>query len=378
MTRPSRKKLARAALNQVEAIVRTPAVPDKPAREKRGGRAAAPGPKRLNLALQGGGSHGAFTWGVLDRLLEDDRLIIEAISGTSAGAMNAAVMAAGYADSGRAGAREALATFWHRVAEAGRYGPIQRMPWDKLTHNYRLDHTPSYIMLDMMSRLFSPYQLNPTNAHPLRDILAESIDLEKLRQPGGIRLFICATNVRTGKIKVFENAELSIDALLASACLPFMFQAVEIGGEHYYDGGYMGNPPLYPLIYKGSSHDVIIVQINPLIRKEIPTSAREIMDRVNEISFNASLMREMRAVYFVTSLIDSGQLDANKHHRMYVHMIENEDKLRELHASSKLNADPEFLEYLRDLGRDSTERWLATHYDQLAVESSVDLAATFM
>ncbi|MBL8672212.1 MAG: patatin-like phospholipase family protein [Alphaproteobacteria bacterium] len=353
----------------------------KPAAEP--GAVAAPAladwrPKHVNLALQGGGSHGAFTWGVIERLMDEERIIVDGISGTSAGAMNAAVMAAGYAGGGRQGARDALASFWHRIAAAGKSGPIQRTPWDKAMGNFRLDTSPSYVFFDMLGRLYSPYQLNPMNQNPLKDVLEQSIDFEMLRRPGAVRLYVSATNVRSGKIKVFQNDEMCIEALLASACLPFMFQAVEYKGEHYYDGGYMGNPAIFPLIYGSATQDVIIVQINPLYREEVPTSAREILDRVNEISFNSTLMREMRAVYFVTRLIDTGKLDPNEYRRMHVHMIENEEKMRELHASSKLNADPEFLEYLRGLGRDATEHWLERNFDKLGEESTVDLLQTYL
>lgn len=333
--------------------------------------------KRVNLALQGGGAHGAFTWGVLDRLLEDPRIGIESISGTSAGAMNAAVLAYGFAQDGAEGARHALDTFWTKIAEGSEKSLIQRSLWDRMTKNFRVDHLPGYMLLDMMTRMISPYQLNPMNFHPLRDVLDAIIDYDVLRHADSIKLYIAATNVRSGKVRLFTGKELSTDALLASACLPFMFQAVEIDGESYYDGGYMGNPCIFPIIYGCESKDIIIVQINPLCREEVPTSARDIMDRVNEISFNSSLMREMRAIKFVTSLIDSGALSDKQYKRMLVHMIEAEEEIKRLGASSKLNADLEFLLHLKEVGRQSTDAWLARNFDRIGVDSTVDLATTF-
>ena len=335
------------------------------------------GHKRINLALQGGGSHGAFTWGVLDRLLEDPRVEIEGITGTSAGAMNAAALACGYAEDGRKGARLRLDHFWDKIAEGGRKSPIKRMPWEK-SDNFRLDNTMSFNLFDTLTRLFSPYQLNPTNVHPIRDILDAAIDFDRLRRSSGIKLFIAATNVRSGKVKIFQNKDMSSDVLLASACLPFLFQAVEIDGEHYYDGGYMGNPCIYPLIYGCDSSDVLIVQINPLSREEIPTSARDIMDRVNEISFNSSLMREMRAVHFVSRLIDSGALDSTQYKRTWIHMIEADEQIKKLGASSKLNAAPEFLNYLKSIGRETAEKWLGSYWENVGAESTVDLVKTYL
>jgi NTE family protein len=250
--------------------------------------------KTVNLALQGGGSHGAFAWGVLDRLLEDGRIKIEGISATSAGAMNATVLAYGLAEGGTEGARSALAFFWRNIAEAARTSPLQPSPLDRLLHNHWLDFSPAFQMLDLMTRVFSPYQLNPLNINPLRDVLVQSVDFEQLRRCSSAKLFLSATNVRTGKVKIFNTSEITPDAVLASACLPFLFQAVEIDGEAYWDGGYMGNPAIFPLIYECVSTDVVIVHINPLARPDVPRTSGEIMNRINEISFNSSLMREAR------------------------------------------------------------------------------------
>jgi NTE family protein len=334
--------------------------------------------KRINLALQGGGSHGAFTWGVLDRLLEDHRIVIDSVCGTSAGAMNATVLVSGDAEDGREGGREALREFWGRIGAIGRYGPFQRTPINRLMGDWRLDYSPNFFVLDAMSRVFSPSQLNPMGLNPLRCVLEETIDFDLVRFAPGIRLFICATNVRSGKVKIFSGREITVESLLASACLPGMFQAVEIDGEVYYDGGYMGNPALFPLLYESESHDLVIVQINPLHREEVPQTAREIHDRVNEISFNATLMREMRTIHFVNRLIDGGELDPAEYKRTNIHLIEAAEEMKALHASSKLNADPELLDYLRTLGRSAAGDWLDKNFDRLGVGSSIDVAKTYL
>jgi NTE family protein len=346
-------------------------------------RKPAPAPahrphKRINLALQGGGAHGAFTWGVLDRLLADDRIDIEGICGTSAGAMNAAVMAYGHAVDGREGARLALATFWHRIAEAGAWGPVQRSPLDRMMGTFRLENSPTYFWMDIFSRVWSPYQTNPFNYNPLRDVLDKTIDFEVLRTQSTMKLFICATNVESGKVRVFQNEHLKVEALLASACLPFMFQAVEVDGQYYWDGGYMGNPAIYPLIYSCEARDVVIVQINPLERKGVPRTAREILDRVNEISFNSTLMREMRAVHFVSRLIESGQLESTDYKRMLIHMVEADDVLKELGASTKLVADLPFLEHLKAVGHAAADSWLETNFEHIGEKSTLDLVATYL
>ena len=334
--------------------------------------------KTLNLALQGGGAHGAFAWGVLDRLLEDDRINFEGVSATSAGAMNAVAMAYGLSQGGREGAKTCLAQFWRRIAHAGASGPLQASWLDKATHNHSLDNSPAFMMLDLVSRLFSPYQFNPMNYNPLRQVLEATVDFERLQQDTKLKLFLSATNVRTGKVKIFENSEITSDAVLASACLPFMFQAVTIKGEDYWDGGYMGNPAIYPLIYSCQSRDVLVVHINPLERTETPTSARDIMNRINEISFNSSLMREMRAVAFVTKLIDDGVVPEGKMKRMLVHSVEAQDFMRELGVSSKMNADWEFLTHLRDIGRERAEVWIHDNFDNLNVKSTVDLGDLYL
>ena len=334
--------------------------------------------KSINLALQGGGAHGAFAWGVLDRLLEDERVAFDGISATSAGAMNAAVVVFGLASGGREGARTALANFWRRVAHASSFSPLQPTFFDRLMHNHSLEMSPAFFMLDIMTRVFSPYELNPFNNNPLRKVLEQSVDFDILRRQKDVKLYLSATNVRQGKVRVFETSEITADVVLASACLPFMFQAIEIDGEPYWDGGYMGNPAIFPLIYHCDSRDVVIVHINPIMRSETPKTARDILNRINEISFNSSLMREMRAISFVTKMIDDGTIADKKMKRMLIHSIDAEEFMRKLGVSSKMNADWEFLTHLRDVGREQAESWLAANFDALNKSSTVDIDEKYL
>jgi NTE family protein len=340
-----------------------------PARAK----AASNRVRTVNLALQGGGAHGAFAWGVLDRLLEDERIGFEGVTACSAGAMNAVVLAYGLTEGGRQGAKTALANFWRRISHAASLSPLQPTWFDRLTHNHAMESSPAFMAFDLMTRMMSPYEFNPLNYNPLREVLAQSVEFERLNKDCAVKLFLSATNVCTGKVRVFKNPEITIDSVLASACLPFMFQAVEIDGEHYWDGGYMGNPAIYPLIYNCDSADVVVVHINPINRCSEPRTAREILNRINEISFNSSLMREMRAIAFVTRLIDEGQVKPGSLKRMLIHAIEAEEFMRGLSVSSKLNPDWEFLTHLRDVGRQAAESWLAANFDSLNVASSVDI-----
>ena len=265
------------------------------------------GRKRINVALQGGGAHGAFSWGVLERLMSDDRLFIDGLSGTSAGAMNAVVFTDGFVRGRQKGAIEALNQFWRRVSEGALVPMAMTKALAPLHTGWNMDDTLGFHMMDAVTRLFSPYQLNPLDLHPLRDILIDLVDFEGLRRRPDIKLFVAATNVRTCKLKVFRTPEITVDALLASACLPVMFRAVEIDGESYWDGGYLANPPISPLIHECVSKDVVIIQINPRNRPEVPTMAREILNRINEISFSSSLMREMNGIATVSRLIEKGQ-----------------------------------------------------------------------
>jgi NTE family protein len=347
---------------------------------KSGKAASAPAEtKTINLALQGGGAHGAFTWGVLDRLLEDERIGFDGISATSAGAMNATVFSYGMAAGGREGARKALAGFWRRISHAASQSPLQPTPLERMFGNHSMAHSSAFVFFDFMTRLLSPYEFNPLNLNPLRQVLLDSVDFDALgRKTCPIKLFLSATNVRTGKVKVFDNSEIGVDAVLASACLPFLFQAVEIDGEAYWDGGYMGNPPIFPLIYNCTSDDVLVVHINPMRRDELPRSATDILNRINEISFNSSLMREMRAVQFVTRLIDDGSVVNSSLRRMRIHAVAADDVMSKLGVASKLNADWKFLTGLRDTGRDRADSWLDAHFDRIGVESTVDLQAVYM
>ncbi len=336
-------------------------------------------PKQIALALQGGGMHGAFTWGVLDRLLEDGRLAIEGVSAASAGAMNAAVLAYGLLKGGEDAAREALHDFWQAVAQsAERYNPLRWTPWLKGTHSFGLDHLPLYAFADMVLRIFSPYQFNPHNLNPLREVLESQVDFAVLRKQCPIQLYLCATNVETGKIRIFTGKDVCADAVLASACVPTLFQAVMIDGEHYWDGGYMGNPAIYPLIYNCKTRDVVIVHINPLVRRGVPVTAAEILNRISEISFNSSLMREMRAIAFVTDLIQQGKLDRGETKEMLIHSIRADDAMCALSVSSKYNADWGFLCELRDHGRREADAWLANHHRNIGHRSSIDIRKEFL
>jgi NTE family protein len=334
--------------------------------------------KAISLALQGGGAHGAFTWGVLDRLLEDARIHIEGISATSSGAINATVFAYGLATGGREGARRALAGFWRRVGHVASFGPVQASLWDKMTGNHSLRQSPTFLLLDLLTRLLSPYECNPLNYNPLRHVLLASVNFATLRTANcPLKLFLSATNVRTGKLKIFDKSEICVDSVLASSCLPLLFQAVEIDGQHYWDGGYMGNPAIFPLIYHCDGRDVLIVHINPLDRNELPITAAEIMNRMNEISFNSSLMREMRAIYFVTKLLDDDPTRFKSLKRMLMHSISADEVMSGLGVASKLNGDWGFLTYLRDKGREHADVWLERNFDRLGRESTIDIRTEY-
>jgi NTE family protein len=325
----------------------------------------------VDLALQGGGSHGAFTWGVLDRLLEEPWLHIEAISGTSAGAMNAAVLASGWAAGGAPGARKALDAYWDRVARAALFSPLQRTPLDRMLGRWSLDHSPTFIGFELMARIFSPYTLNPRGYNPLEFILQESIDFPQLAQ-SSIKLFITATNVRTGRGRVFRNAEITPDVLLASACLPTLFQAVEIDGEAYWDGGYAGNPTITPLVRESNAQDTILVQINPRERPGTPRTANEILNRLNEVSFNSSLMKELRMIALLRQVADPGSGEGARWASMRTHRILTE-MMTDLGYSSKMNAEWAFLEMLRDEGRRAATAFLDAHGDDIGRRSTADL-----
>lgn len=342
---------------------------------------AKPRTRRINLALQGGGAHGAFTWGVLDALLEDGRIEFEGLSGTSAGAMNAAVLADGLLRGGIDGAREALDGFWGDVAASGLlFSPTRpALPLPPAFEGWA--RSLGFAAFETWTRLLSPYQFNPFDFNPLREVLGRRIDFEALRAPGCLKLFVGATAVRSGRVKVFGNDEMSVDALLASTCLPQLFQAVEIDGEPYWDGGYMGNPVLFPLFYETASPDILVVHINPIVREQTPRSPMEIANRVNEISFNASLMREMRAVAFVAKLKDEGWLKPefeDRLKRIHLHAIRADALMATLDVSSKLSPDRRFLLGLRDSGRQVAREWLEANFEALGVRDSVDVRGEYL
>ncbi len=333
--------------------------------------------KSVNLALQGGGSHGAFTWGVLDALLGDGRIDIEAISGTSAGAMNAVVVADGLMRGGRDGAREQLEHFWLAISKAAFGSPVRRSPIDIFMGNWSLDQSPGFLALDALSRTFSPYLTNPLNLNPLRDLLESVVDFEKVRHCDAVKLFISATSVHTGRVRVFGGHELTADMVMASACLPLLYQAVEIDGIPYWDGGYSGNPALFPFFKGCRSADIVVVQINPVERQETPESSQEILNRMNEITFNGSLLKELRAIDLITRLLDNGRLTGSDYRKIHLHLIENQAVLNPLGASSKLNAEWPFLTMLKQAGQQSAQRWLDREYAALGAHSSIDLRDMF-
>ncbi len=348
-----------------------------PAGSRRRSRGMAMAVKTIDLALQGGGSHGALTWGVLDRLLADDRIRINALSGTSAGAMNAVVLADGHQKAGREGSRQALRDFWKAVSDAARFSPIQRGLWDRLSGNFSLEGSPWYHLFDQMTRVIPPRQLNPFGLNPLRDLLAATIDFDRVNACREVEVFVTATNVRTGRGRIFRTGELSVDAVMASACLPFMFCPVEIEGEAYWDGGYIGNPALYPLVDDPVCRDIVIVKINPMRRDELPETARDILNRVNELTFNAALLKELRSIHLLHQLIAAEGLESERYRDVFVHIIHAAEEVQHLEASSKLNAEWDYLTYLFDKGSGWAESWLADHFDDLEVRSTIDLDDLF-
>jgi NTE family protein len=334
------------------------------------------GKKKVNLALQGGGSHGAFTWGVLDYLLEDTRLDIEAITGTSAGAMNAVVLAEGYLEGGRVGARRNLARFWRSISDADVFPPAERKFLD-LFFKLPLQSMVMQWWADYLTHYSSPYDFNPLNINPLRDHLEKTVDFAKVRALTELKLFVAATNVHTGRIKVFEGPELTADHVMASACLPYLFQAVEIDGVPYWDGGFMGNPALFPLFYKTACSDIVIVQINPVERHVTPRSASDIQDRLNEITFNGALLGEMRAIDFVNRLIESGKLSRDEYMSPFVHRIGGGRYLEPFQASTKLDASWSLISKLHLFGRKAAKQWLDETYDSIGREGTLDLRMAY-
>jgi NTE family protein len=332
-------------------------------------------PKVVNLALQGGGSHGAFTWGALDRLLEEKDILFEGITGTSAGAVNALVLADGLAAGGREGAKDALRVYWRKVSALSSAGLFSPSFIDKANPDFGLEHSAGFWFVEPMTYFASPYQMNPFNYNPFKNLLAETIDFERVRGQTQVKLFLSATNVETAKVKIFTGAELHVEHVLASTCLPLLMQSVKVGDEHYWDGSYAGNPAIYPLVYECESRDVLLVHITPAERPGIPTTSPAIMNRMQEISFSTSLIREMRMIASYNRMIEQGRMDGGK--RMLVHVIEAEEFIRAFSWSSRLNADWDFLLHLHNMGRASADQWLEANFAQLGIESTVDLEAKY-
>lgn len=354
---------------------------------------AAPAKKKtLNLALQGGGAHGAFTWGVLDALLEERDLELEAITATSAGSMNAAALISGYVKGGRQGARNALEGFWHAVSQAGDIWGMGRAKasWDAFEKDNPFfkwfgledaNESAFFALSEAMNWTISPYQSNPLGLNPLRDLLEKSVDCAAIQKCERFKLFVCATNIRTGAARVFENREMTIDALLASAALPFLFRAVEIDGEGYWDGGYMGNPSLWPLFYEAQCRDILLIHINPIFRKSLPRTAYTIQNRLNEITFNASLLKEIRAIAFVKKLIQEDMLRPEyktQYKDILMHAIRTDEVMRNLSVASKYDTGWAFLKHLRDLGRKAARAWLRKNWAHIGLQSTVDIQKDYL
>jgi NTE family protein len=334
--------------------------------------------KHVGLALQGGGAHGAFTWGVLDRLLETKEIVADTICGTSAGAVNAVAVAYGLHTGGPQKAKEILENIWKKISMSGSFMFKPGM-WDKYMGSGDIYNSPGYMWFNTMIQFYSPYNFNPFNFNPLRDILNEYIDFEELQMYNRKKLFICATNVKTNRARIFTNKEITVDAVLASTCLPFLYQAVEIEGEHYWDGGYMGNPPIFPMISETNIRDILLIKINSINISGVPKTARDIADRVNEISFNSSLINEMKMIHYRNELIRNGILpqDEQTNREIYIHTISGYNALSQLNYSSKMNTSWDFLLDLRDKGRETANQWLDSDFGNVGHKSTFDVEEHF-
>ncbi len=331
--------------------------------------------KKVGLALQGGGAHGAFTWGILDRLLEEEQIFAEGICGTSAGAVNAVALAYGLHTGGPDKAKQVLNSLWKQVSKFGSFF-FEPSFLDK---NQDIYNSPGYLFINSLTQHFSPYTFNPFNYNPLRDILESLIDFEELRHYNKKKLFICATNVRTNHARIFHNEEITVEAVLASCCLPFLFQAVEIEGQHYWDGGYMGNPPIFPLIKETDAHDILLIKVNSMNIDQLPTTARDISDRINEISFNSSLVNELKLIHYRNELLKAGVKipnDSNK--EIFIHTISGYDHLKSLSYSSKMNTSWNFLYSLKLKGRDAAQKWLEQKFPSVGTKSTFDITEHYI
>lgn len=330
-------------------------------------------PRPVSLGLQGGGAYGAFTWGLLDRLLDEPAVRFDGISGTSAGAINAVVMADGMAHGGgRAGAQAALRKFWTALSGAARFSPLQRTPLDYLLGRWTLESSPGYHMMQMMSTVMAPVQAMPMSINPIRELLSSLIDFERVRACADLRLFIHATNVRTGRGKLFARDEMDVQRLMAAICLPQVFAAVELDGEAYWDGSYVGNPALTPLITPDGARDLVIVQINPVARQELPRTVADINARSNEIAFNIGMQREVASISHLHHAIDEIGGETVQAAPVRMHLISGTETLGTYHLSSKYNTELAFLLHLHDLGAAAAEAWLAKNLGQVGVRSTFD------
>ncbi|MCA0429905.1 MAG: patatin-like phospholipase family protein [Bacteroidetes bacterium] len=327
--------------------------------------------KKIDLALQGGGAHGAYSWGVIDRLLDEPKIEIDGICGTSAGAMNGVCTIYGLSKGGRNLAKHTLVKFWHKISEAGKLSPLQPTWFDKMLSPGNMDYSPLYKLFSVTSENIAPQQYNPLGFNPLEKILNELIDFEELQKISPPKLFVCATNVKTCKAKVFGPTEITCKAVLASACLPYLFDAVKINGEYYWDGGYMGNPPLWPLT-KGTvgTDDILLVKINPFKIDEVPSNSEEIKDRVNEISFNSSLALEIEHLEFINNLIDKGVNLNGQLKKIQLHSLSADNTLSNLNLSSKLNTTWDFLMHLKNKGYEACDKWISKNYENIGKQST--------
>lgn len=334
--------------------------------------------KKIALALQGGGSHGAYTWGVLDALLEQDDIEVEGVSGTSAGGMNATATVQGIIKGGNKGARDMLQKLWGHIGEQGKKSLLKPSPIKKLVKNYDISDNPVYLLMNFVGNFLSPYQLNPQNIHPLRGMVTELFDFKSLQADKKTKLFLCATHVATGKLKIFTGKELHPDSVLASACVPNLFQAVEVDGEFYWDGGFIGNPAIYPLIYNCKTPDIMVIQIRRIHDPKIPTTVHDIQNRLGEITQNACLTREMRSIAFISKLIDDGIIPKDKLKKLNMHMIRDDAFFGGIERASGFCSDPDFLEFLFKAGRRAGVAWLEKNYDHIGKRTTAEIEEDFL
>lgn len=329
--------------------------------------------KKICIALEGGGTHGAIIWGVLDKLLQEDYIEISGISGTSAGAINGALVIDGIAKGGREAARKNLNDFWKALSKASLFSPLQRNFWDRLVGNWGMDHSPVYLFMDSLTRALSPYELNPMDLNPLLKLLQEFINFERVNNYTDTKLYVNATSVCDGIAKVFKQPGICAKSIMASAATPMLYQAVEIDGKFYWDGSFMGSPTLYPLIRNSrDTNDIVLVQVNPFTRSEVPKTSRDILNRMNEITYNTALTKELRSVLLLNQITNSKKSENKKSEEMLIHAIYTGDDLKDFSPSAKYNAEWNYLSYLRDLGRQSCTSWLEKNWDKIGTESTID------